>query len=89
VRGRRTRNLYGTDVDEVVDLPLSRVRFALGLDDSDHEGTLVDLMLFVPTAILALPIGAIPAAASLVTSPVWLAQGAHRARRAVRPFPQS
>jgi hypothetical protein len=89
VRGRRTRNLYGTDVDEVVDLPLSRVRFALGLDDSDHEGTLVDLMLFVPTAILALPIGAIPAVASIVTSPVWLAQGAHRARRPARPFPPS
>ena len=70
VRGRRTRNLYGTDVDTVVDLPLSKVRSALGVDDRDHEGTLVDFLLFVATVSLALPIGAIPAAASVVTSPI-------------------
>jgi hypothetical protein len=86
VRGRRTRNLYGTDVDAVIDLPLSTVRAALGLDQGQHNGTLVDLLLFAVTVGLAPPIGAIPAVASLVTSPVWLAQGAHRARRTARPF---
>ncbi len=81
VRGRRSRNLYGADVGAMMDLPLSTVRSQLGLDGSHHDGTLADLMLFTATIALASVVGVIPFIVSVVTSPIWLAKGAHRQRR--------
>jgi hypothetical protein len=81
VRGRQTRNLYGVDIDSVMDMPLSAVRTQLGLDDSPGEGTPVDLGLFIATVALGAIVGSLPFIVSVVTSPMWLAQGAHRQHR--------
>ena len=74
-------NLYGFDIETMMDLPLSTVRSQLGLDDSHDKGTLADLVLFIATISLAAAVGGIPFIVSVVTSPIWLARGAHRQRR--------
>jgi len=79
VRGRRTGNLYGTDLEVVLDLPVSVVQSSLGLDRR-YRGHLGDLLLFIGVVIVAPLVGAVPAMASLLTCPVWIAHGAHRAR---------
>jgi hypothetical protein len=81
VRGRRSRNLYGFDIETMMDLPLSTVRSQLGLDDSHDKGTLADLVPFIATISLGAAVGVIPFIVSVVTSPIWLARGAHRQRR--------
>ena len=81
VRGRQTRNLYGVDIDSVLDLPLSAVRTMLGLDESLREGTPVDLGLFIVTVAVGAIVGTLPFIVSVVTSPVWLAEGAHHQHR--------
>lgn len=83
VRGRRTGNLYGTDVAALLDQPLDRVRTTLGLD-SEYVGNLGDVVRFVGFVVLAPLFGLIPTAASIIlTSPVWFTQGAHRQHRTV------
>jgi hypothetical protein len=84
-RGRRSRNLYGADIDAFLGLPVATVRSALGLDDIQHKGTPVDVVLFIATVVISPLLGAIPALASVATSPIWLAQGAHRQRRTPSP----
>jgi len=81
VRGRRSRNLYGLDIEAMMDLPLSTVRSRLGLDDPHHDGTLADVLLFSVTVAVAAIIGVIPFIVSVVTSPIWLSRGVHRERR--------
>jgi hypothetical protein len=80
VRGRRSANLFGTDLDSVLDQPLVAVRSTLGLSRR-YRARPVDLLLFVLVVALGPLVGAIPVGLSILTSPVWLAQGAQRARR--------
>ena len=84
-RGRRSHNLYGVRLDSVMELPLSTVRAQLGLDDRASVASVSDLALFIATLPVALIVGVIPFLISVVTSPVWLARGAHRQRRAGAP----
>jgi hypothetical protein len=77
VRGRRAGNLYGTDLEAVLDRPVSVVQSSLGLDRR-AKGNLGDLLLFIGVVIVAPVVGAVPALASLLTSPVWIAGGAQR-----------
>lgn len=79
VRGRRSGNLYGTDLDLVLDLPVSVVRSSLGLDRC-HKGHLGDLMLVLGAVIVAPLVAVVPALASLLTCPVWLAYRARGVR---------
>lgn len=81
VRGRRSRNLYGIELDSVIDLPLSTVRSLLGLDDEPPKGTMVDLGLFIVTVAVGVVVGTVPFVVSVVTSPIWLARGAHHEHR--------
>ena len=81
VRGRRSKNLYGVEIATVIDLPLSTVGTQLGLDDARHDGTALDLMLFGTVVAVGPMVGAVPFIVSVVTSPIWLANGAHRERR--------
>jgi hypothetical protein len=80
VRGRRSHNLYGVRLDQVLDLPLSTVRAQLGLDVTGYRASSGDVALFTATVPVALTVGVIPFLISVVTSPVWLARGAHRQR---------
>jgi hypothetical protein len=75
VRGRRTGNLYGTDLDVVLDLPVSVVQASLGLD-RPHRGNPGDLVLFIGVVMVAPVAGAVPALVSLLTCPVWIVRGA-------------
>lgn len=81
VRGRRSRNLYGFEVETMMDLPLATVRSMLGLDESHHDGTIADFLRFTATVPLAAVVGAIPFIVSVLSSPIWLAKGVHRRRR--------
>jgi hypothetical protein len=85
VRGRRSKNLYGIEMDSVIDLPLSTVRAQLGLDDERHTGTPVDLVLFIAVVAIGAVVGAVPFIVSVVTSPIWLAKGAHHQHRMGTP----
>jgi hypothetical protein len=80
VRGRRTTNLFGADLDSVLDRPLGAVRGMLGLN-RPYRARPADLLLFVLVVALGPLVGAIPVGLSILTSPVWLAQGAQRAPR--------
>ncbi len=80
-RGRQSKNLYGVEIDSVMDLPLSAVRAQLGLDDTPRNGTPFDLVLFVATVAVGAIVGTVPFIVSVVTSPIWLAKGAHRQHR--------
>lgn len=82
VRGRHTTNLYATDLDTVLDVPVVLVRSSLGLD-VEYRGRLRDLALFSAAVGLAPLVGAIPGIVALLTSPFWLARGAQRVHRAV------
>jgi hypothetical protein len=81
VRGRQSKNLYGVEIDSVMDLPLSAVRTMLGLDDSPRKGTSIDLVLFIATVAVGAMVGTLPFIVSVVTSPIWLAKGAHHQYR--------
>ena len=83
VRGRHTRNLYGFDLDEVKELPLGDLRRLCGLEDRPHRATMADYMTFALTVALAPVVAVVPLVLAIVTSPLWLAQGAHRQRRIV------
>jgi hypothetical protein len=80
VRGRRTTNLFGTDLDAVLDQPLDAARAMLGLNGNCRARP-ADLLLFFLVVALGPLVGAIPVGLSILTSPVWLAQGAQRAPR--------
>jgi hypothetical protein len=80
VRGRRTRNLYGADLEKIKSLPIDAVRADLGLD-RHYTGTTGDAALLLGLFLLAPVVGAIPFLASVLTSPLWLAEGAHRNTR--------
>lgn len=80
VRGRRSRNLYGAHLDEVLDRSLGDVRAELGVT-LEFRGDATDLLLFVSLIILSPVVGLIPGLASVLTSPVWITKGAHRQRR--------
>jgi hypothetical protein len=84
VRGRRTGNLYGKDAKALLDTPLTQVRADLGLDDQ-YRGNLGDLFRFAGFLLLSPVVGAIAAVPSILTSPLWLAEGAYRQRRVVGP----
>jgi hypothetical protein len=81
VRGRHTRNLYGTDLAQMMPLPVDEVRRRCGLDRGEVRATLADTCLFAATVALAPLVGLLPLAVSMVTSPVWIREGAHRRRR--------
>jgi hypothetical protein len=80
VRGRHSGNLYGADLNRVLGRSLRSVRSDLGLD-RQHRATLLDALLFGAAVALAPVVGAIPASMSLITSPLWLTEGAQRRRR--------
>lgn len=80
VRGRRTGNLFTRDFVELLDLPLGEVRRLLGLDRT-CKWRWADVVSFLWTAALSPVAGAVPFAISRLTSPAWLASGAHRQRR--------
>src|SRR5579884_2877796 len=82
VRGRRTGNLYGLDLDQVLDLPLTEVRRRFGIVATDYRPTVADFFLFAVVALLAPLVGLIPLVLAAATSPAWIAEGAHRHRRA-------
>ena len=81
-RGRRTGNLYGTDIEALRQRPLEQVRHDLGLDH-EYPIRVSDLALFVGLVLVAPILGAIPGAAAIVTSPWWIADGAYKRRRTV------
>jgi hypothetical protein len=81
VRGRRTKNLYGSDTDRLLDLPLGVVRSELELDRQVRPSG-ADLVLFAGAVLLSPLAGAIPSVISIVTSPLWFPSGAWRIRRA-------
>jgi hypothetical protein len=83
VRGRRTGNLYGMDVEAVLDWPYARVLTEFRFDEK-HQGNPRDLIRFGGFLLLSPVVGAISATPSLLTSPLWLADGAHRQRRKPR-----
>ena len=80
VRGRRTKNLFGADVERMMELPVGTAQSSLGLDASPASRP-GDLALFVLLVAAAPLVGALPVIVSVVTSPAWIAQGAHRQRR--------
>ena len=80
VRGRRTHNLFGTDTEAILDRPLAEVRASLGLNEQ-YRWNARDAVVFAGVVVLAPLVGTIPLLVSLVTSPLWLSQGAHRQRR--------
>lgn len=79
-RGRQSGNLYGAAVEALLDLPVEVVRHELHLD-REHPVRLRDVALFAAVVCVAPVAGAIPAAATIVTSPWWIADGAHKHRR--------
>jgi hypothetical protein len=79
-RGRRTGNLYGADLGALRQQPVEDVRKTLGLD-KEYQVRTRDFALFVAFASVSPLIGAISACTAIVTSPFWLAAGAHRRRR--------
>lgn len=81
VRGRHSGNLYGHDLDDVRDLSLDDVRRLCALDGGEHRPTLSDCLAFALVVVLAPLVALIPVLVALLTSPVWLAEGAHRRRR--------
>lgn len=80
-RGRRTGNLYGADLLGLGDQSVEDVRKMLGLD-LEYRVRTTDVVLLAGLLVLAPIVGIVPLAASLVTSPWWLAAGAHKRRRA-------
>jgi len=82
VRGRRIGNLYGKDVEALLDRPFAHLRTELGFDEK-YQGNLADLIRFGGFLLLSPFVGAIAATPSILTSPLWLADGAYRQRRAV------
>lgn len=80
VRGRRTGNLYGADLDTVRLQPVGELRKMLGLD-VEYPIRPTDVALFVGVVGVAPVVGLIPLAAAIATSPAWLAAGAHKRRR--------
>jgi hypothetical protein len=82
VRGRRTGNLYGKDAEALLDMPLVQVRADLGFDN-EHRGDFGDVIRFGGFLLLSPLVGALAAAPSILRSPLWLAEGAYRQRRAV------
>lgn len=82
VRGRHSRNLYAFDLDQLLELPLAEVRHRCRLVASDDPtATIADGFLFAVVVALAPVVGSIPVVLAIVTSPAWLADGAHRHRR--------
>ena len=81
VRGRRTGNLFTRDHTALLDTPLADVRASMGLDEAHEDWSWRDLASFLATALSAPVAALVPGTVSLLTSPVWLAQGAHRRRR--------
>ncbi|HAM01466.1 MAG TPA: hypothetical protein DCQ30_04470 [Acidimicrobiaceae bacterium] len=79
-RGRRTGNLYGARLEKVRQRPVTELRHELGLDE-DHRVRTRDAVLFTGVVCLAPVVALIPGVAALVTSPLWLAAGAHRRHR--------
>lgn len=80
VRGRRTGNLYDADLDKIKARPLAAVRSDLGLE-RQHAGTTGDVVMFLGLLVLSPLVGVIPFVASVLSSPLWLAEGAHRNTR--------
>ena len=83
-RGRRTGNLYSTDIDTYLQQPVEQVRRNMGLD-REYPIRVSDFAIFVVVVCLAPFVGAIPGLASVVTSPWWIAEGAYKPRRSA-PF---
>lgn len=83
VRGRRTGNLFGTDLDALLDEPIAALRASMGLEER-HRATPADAVAFAGRLVLAPLMGLVPLALSVVTSPAWLLAGAHRRRRLPR-----
>lgn len=83
-RGRHTRNLYGTDLNSVLDLPVGVVRSELGLD-GDYRTRPSDIALLIAMVVSSPVIGLVPGMVSLATSPWWLRAGTHRRSREIVP----
>jgi hypothetical protein len=81
-RGRRTGNLYGADINSLLQRTVHEVTHDMGLD-LEYPVRMSDVALFVGIVCLAPIVGAIPGAAAVVTSPWWLAEGAHKRRRSI------
>jgi hypothetical protein len=84
VRGRRTGNLYGKDLGALLDRSFAHVRAELGFDDN-HEGHIGDLVRFGAFLLLSPLVATFAATPSILTSPLWLAERAHRQRRVSMP----
>jgi hypothetical protein len=80
VRGRRTGNLFTTDVQAVLDEQVGDVQRRLGLDRS-YRWSMKDLVFFTVVVSMAPVVGAIPFALSVITCPMWISQRAYRHRR--------
>ncbi len=74
VRGRRSANLYDADVSRLLDMPLRAVRAELHLDKQIRP-VMSDAVLFVSALVLSPLVSVIPAALSILTSPVWFPSG--------------
>lgn len=79
-RGRRTQNLFGADLNTVLDMPVTEVQRSLGLEGT-YESNVRDAVLFALVAVVAPAVALIPGVAAAVTSPWWLSEGAHRQLR--------
>ncbi|MHB8681580.1 MAG: hypothetical protein ACYDA2_05740 [Acidimicrobiales bacterium] len=80
-RGRRTGNLYGTEIDAMRVQPVEEVRKALRLD---HEFSLraTDILLFAGVVAVAPGFAAVLGVAIFGTSPWWITSRAYKMRRA-------
>lgn len=80
-RGRRSGNLYGAELDLICHRSVAELRQELGLN-VEHPVRVSDVLLFGGAVCLAPLVSTIPGLAALLTSPLWLAAGAHRRGRA-------
>lgn len=76
-RGRHTGNLYGAPLEELQQRSVAELRDEMALDQ-EYSVRISDAALFAGVMCLAPVIAIIPGITALVTSPLWLAAGAHR-----------
>lgn len=87
VRGRRTRTLFGQDVEALYDRTVGEVAGELGLDRPAYEARASDMALFVPTALVGLVIMAVTFVLLVALGPLLYLY--LRVRRGAAPKPSA
>jgi hypothetical protein len=83
VRGRRSRSLYGEDLDDLLDVTVAegRKRFVAPHGDRPQGAGIVDAALFVPTVVAGVAVGLAFAALVVPLVPVGLFNNWRRRRQ--------